>query len=238
MEDYGNGEDSEDDGDDEEVDEEGDDDDKTNENGSDEELNEDGGDEGADDDMFYNSDYDDKLGDMLEEEHEDRTLDWEDTVATFYHKHQALLVSLFGLDLWIATVRLQKTGWGPVQPPWQTHQDRHTTVVYLTLPNGSARRNMWQIGAYEHNFRSDVEYGYGMSVQPEPVPTEKSLERFKRALSRLGLEVFVHPSQGGAGPSAPSNLYPQIASTAETQPAAPWPRLTVLVRSTTETEFN
>jgi hypothetical protein len=166
-----------------------------------------------------------------DEPHDSKTQGWATKIDTegpscIFTKHQALVRSHFGIDIWILNVRLPPLSNNtPGVDWWKQDQDHNTTLAYLTMPNNVPLQKNWaKVGDY------DFETGFAMPLTLGAVPTEASLRRFPRAMHILSLEVFSQSTQAGALVSALTNQHYSNSVDTVDDSTASWPQLTLLTK--------
>jgi hypothetical protein len=134
--------------------------------------------------------------------------------------------SHFGIDVWISSLRLPPLRFGALKvEKWRSYEAHETTLAYLTLPNSIPSCEKW---SSIDNDLGKFQSGAAIPVELGAVPTRASLRRFPRALTILGLEVFIHPSQNGDVISVPSDVQLEGSTAAADESTTEWPQLTLL----------
>ncbi|KAK3067778.1 hypothetical protein LTR53_015139 [Teratosphaeriaceae sp. CCFEE 6253] len=116
--------------------------------------------------------------------HDSERIQWGSDDRGFFTTHKAFIRKHFGVDVWISH---------DIHPePWHDEDTTLVTLAYLTLPTSAAARNevFPRIAGLDCTVSLPTETTYALSLSPPPEPTEKSLARFSRAISILGLETW------------------------------------------------
>lgn len=77
--------------------------------------------------------------------------------------------------------------------------DSDTNNIRLTLPESKSKQHQWV--NYDQDYAEHLDTGFGIPVQPGSQPTERSLQRFPRAMKILGLKPTIHAQRGAKVPS-------------------------------------
>lgn len=159
------------------------------------------------------------------DEHDTNRYRWAQRAESLANK-RALFRKHFGLDVWLSTVCLGSSE--------RLYNEAETTIVCLTLPDREQRSEQWEHfesedASYEYG-RPDCKSGCSMAVMMEPRAGPEEVQRFKRAMKVLELEVFLHESQRNKKPLS------LALNTADSAPvvddtAASYPRPMFLVRT-------
>lgn len=150
---------------------------------------------------------------------------WEKRAESLAKKHP-LFRKHFGLDLWLSTVCLGSSE--------RFNSEAETTIACLTLPGREERSEQWEHfemedASYEYG-RPDCKSGCSMAVVMEPRTGPEEVQRFKRAMKVLELEVFLHETQQNKKPlSLALNTTDSAPVVDDT--AASYPRPMFLVRT-------
>lgn len=167
--------------------------------------------------------------------HDINTRNWAKSFDTehpicIFNKRRELVRNHFGIDVWTSNVRLPPLSFPPVAQAdkGKRHESQNTTVAYMTLPNNVSSREDWLSGIYD---RENMQSGYAMPVKLDTAPTKASLRRFPRAMSILGVNVFIHPTQKGTAISPPHDVQSSGINDTVDGSAADWPQLTLLTKN-------
>lgn len=185
-----------------------------------------------------------RLVDYAEEEpslwtgpHDSKTLSWMkkggmERPTCIFNEHREFVRNHFGIDVWTSNVRLPPLRATLVtqSDEWKSNESQNTTLAYMTLPNNVSSREDWLSGMYD-NLHGGLQSGHAMPVKMGAVPTQASIRRFPRAMSILGLDVFIHPTQKGTVISPAPEVRSSGITDAVDDSAADWPQLTLLTRN-------
>ena len=162
------------------------------------------------------------------DEHDTNRYRWEERAESLA-KERPLFRKHFGLDMWLSTVCLGSSE--------RFYSEAETTIACLTLPGREQRSEWWEhfepedasYGSYGYG-RPDCNSGCSMAVMMEPRTGPEEVQRFKRAMKVLELEVFLHETQQNKKPLS------LALNTADSAPvvddtAASYPRPMFLVRT-------
>lgn len=122
---------------------------------------------------------------MPDEIHWTRRENWEARLKEFHAKVRPLFQKHFGLDIWHSRVCLGTA-----------EEAAYTTITYLVLPDRAVHGRGWHRHMTEDGFvESSYESGYGMAVSTNQHASANDIQKFKRAMTALDLNVFVHDIQ-------------------------------------------
>ena len=165
----------------------------------------------------------DYVSDMDYDSHTDNRYNWERLVASLA-KNRSLLQKHFGLDIWLSTVCLGQSD--------RFYSEAETTIACLSLPEREECSNEWahfEMDDYPYD-RTTCDSGCSMAVTMEPRTSPEEIQRFKRTMTVLGLDVFVHETQQNRRPlSLARTTTGQTPVVDDT--AASYPRPMFLVRT-------
>jgi hypothetical protein len=178
---------------------------------------------------------DDQLEEMLiatdtfpTDEHEDRKEDWETDMRIALSKDRPLMQTHFGLDIWLSRVCLG-TSW--------REDSANTTVAYLILRDRAEHTKSWERHLTEDGYvESSYESGYGMTVAMDQLATSQDIQKFKRVMRLLGLDVYIHASQSQDKPLSLAAITEDEKTLAATETTPSFPRPMLLVRNQVEGE--
>jgi hypothetical protein len=162
------------------------------------------------------------------EEHEDRKAAWEADMESALSKDRPLIQKHFNLDIWLSRVCLGSS--------WR-EGSADTTVAYLILRDRAAHRMDWERHCTTDGYtEGSYESGYGITVAMDQHATSRDVQKFKRMMRVLDLDVSIHDTQSQERPLslAPTTGGKQEPAMVDT--TASFPRPMLLVRNKVEGE--
>ena len=103
----------------------------------------------------------------------------------------------FGLEIWIAHVRLEDY---PVSNPWEMMSvyPPETTIAYLKLPGSKVNDRGGALTEWERDEKFFmIESGYAMSVKKQQPLSKSARRKFRRMMRILDLTPCLDDSQEG-----------------------------------------
>jgi hypothetical protein len=162
------------------------------------------------------------------EEHEDRKEAWVPAMRVAVSQDRPVMQTHFGLDIWLSRVCLG-TSW--------REDSANTTVAYLILRDRAEHTKIWERHLSDDGYsESSYESGYGMTVAMDQHGTLQDIQKFKRVMRVLGLEVHIHDSQSQDKPLSLAPITEDKQTDAAADTTASFPRPTLLVRNKVEGE--
>jgi hypothetical protein len=101
------------------------------------------------------------------------------------YKQESLLKRHFGIGIWVTQISFNVF-----------NVDKWAVLAYVTLPDHHEMREGWGTRA---NSDLGTISGFAVPVHLSATPSLASLERFPKALKRLGLKPFIHRAQKHIG---------------------------------------
>jgi hypothetical protein len=101
------------------------------------------------------------------------------------YKQESLLKRHFGIGIWVTQISFNVF-----------NVDKWAVLAYVTLPDHHEMREGW--GTRANSDLSTIS-GFAVPVHLSATPSLASLERFPKALKRLGLKPFIHRAQKHIG---------------------------------------
>lgn len=161
--------------------------------------------------------------------HNERLYEWQDQIEKHLPKAFRTFNKHFGLDIWLSKICLGLEEDGDSY--------RHTAVAYVILPNRAESVTKWPRPIKSLNHYDDYynfESGWSSTVAPFQAVTSNVVQRFKRVMKALDVDLFVEwcRTEQGALSLAPKDQ--EHAPIEESE--ASYPRAMLLIRNKVETE--
>ncbi len=169
--------------------------------------------------------------------HDERTASWETTRSgrvqpnkCIFQTHEADFTRIFGLDTWVADVRLHSHLKGSIAAQ-RDFEAPESTIAYLCLPESRQESISWQVQRSEQERYFVIDSTYGMPVKM-PQPLSGSIRaRFAGAMATLRLQPFVHATQKGLALSVEGRTEGD-----EVSESSSWPQLMLLAQCMASTD--